>query len=113
MQLRPDQLGASLQKGLAPLYAVHGNEPLLVIEAADAIRAAARTQGFAEREVLVAGQGFKWDELFLAEQERILRLLVERVTVSDGGAEIKLNLEGLAGLARELGSTGNDERRAA
>lgn len=66
MQLRPDQLGASLQKGLAPLYAVHGNEPLLVIEAADAIRAAARTQGFAEREVLVAGQGFKWDELFLA-----------------------------------------------
>lgn len=66
MQLRPEQLGAQLQKALAPLYVVHGNEPLLVIEAADAIRAAARTQGFAEREVLVAGQGFKWDDLFLA-----------------------------------------------
>ncbi len=53
-----------------------------------------------------------WAELFPAEQERIVRLLVARVTVSDAGAEIKLNLEGLAGLARELGVPG-DERRAA
>ncbi len=53
-----------------------------------------------------------WDELFPAEQERIVRLLVARVTVSDAGAEIKLNLEGLAGLARELGVPG-EERRAA
>ena len=53
-----------------------------------------------------------WDELFPAEQERILRLLVARVTVSNAGAEIKLNLEGLAGLARELGVPGA-ERRAA
>ncbi len=53
-----------------------------------------------------------WDELFPAEQARIVRLLVERVTVGDAGAEIKLNLEELAGLARELGvPTG--ERRAA
>ena len=54
-----------------------------------------------------------WDELFPGEQARIVRLLVERVTVSDGGAEIKLNLEGLAGLARELGVPGSDQRRAA
>jgi len=66
VQLRPEQLGAHLAQRLAPLYVLHGNEPLLVIEAADAIRAAARTQGFAEREVLVVGQGFKWDELFMA-----------------------------------------------
>jgi len=43
-----------------------------------------------------------WDELFPGEQERILRLLVERVTVTDGGAEITMNLEGLAGLARDM-----------
>ncbi|MDO8931311.1 MAG: DNA polymerase III subunit delta [Rhodocyclaceae bacterium] len=66
MQLRPEQLGQHLQKRLAPLYVLHGNEPLLVIEAADAIRATARAQGFAEREVLIAGQGFKWEGLFLA-----------------------------------------------
>ncbi|GGG39212.1 hypothetical protein GCM10010964_28480 [Caldovatus sediminis] len=43
-----------------------------------------------------------WDELFPGEQERIVRLLVERVTVTEGGAEIRLNLGGLAGLARDM-----------
>ena len=66
MQLRPEQLAAHLEKPLAPLYFLHGDEPLLVIEAADAIRAAARKQGFEEREVIVVGTSFKWDELFLA-----------------------------------------------
>ena len=66
MQLRPEQLAAHLAKPLAGLYVVHGDEPLLVIEAADAIRAAARAQGFAEREVLVAAANFRWDDLFLA-----------------------------------------------
>ena len=66
MQLRPEQLTSHLDKPLAPLYLLHGNEPLLVIEAGDAIRAAARKQGFEEREVIVVGTGFKWDELFLA-----------------------------------------------
>lgn len=66
MQLAPAQLAAHLDKPLAPLYLVHGDEPLLVIEAADAIRAAARKQGFDEREVVIAGPNFKWDELFLA-----------------------------------------------
>ncbi len=63
MNLRPEQLAAHLDKPLAPLYVLHGNEPLLVLEAGDAIRAAARKQGYAEREVLVAVQGFKWTEL--------------------------------------------------
>jgi DNA invertase Pin-like site-specific DNA recombinase len=43
-----------------------------------------------------------WEELFPAEQERIVRLLVERVTVGNAGAEITLNLEGLAGLAHDM-----------
>lgn len=66
MLLRPEQLSTHLEKPLAPLYVVHGDEPLLTIEAADAIRAAARKQGFEEREVLIAGPGFRWDELFMA-----------------------------------------------
>ena len=66
MQLRPEQLPAHLGQPLAPLYLLHGDAPLLVIEAGDAIRAAARKQGFDEREVLIVGSGFKWDELFLA-----------------------------------------------
>ena len=66
MNLRPDQLLAHLDKPLAPLYLLHGDEPLLVLEAADRIRAAARRQGFDERETLVVGQGFRWDSLTLA-----------------------------------------------
>ena len=66
MQLRAEQLAAHLSGKLAPLYVLHGDEPLLVIEAGDAIRAAARAKGFSEREVLVAGPGFKWDGLMLA-----------------------------------------------
>jgi len=63
VNLRPEQLASQLDKPLAPLYVLHGNEPLLVLEAGDAIRAAARKQGYAEREVLVAGQGFRWADL--------------------------------------------------
>ena len=66
MLLRPEQLAAHLDKPLAPLYLLHGDEPLLTIEAGDAIRSAARRQGFDEREVIVVGPNFKWDELFLA-----------------------------------------------
>jgi len=43
-----------------------------------------------------------WDELFPGEQGRIVRLLVERVTVGEAGAEIRLNLEGLAALAQDM-----------
>ena len=56
MQLAVAQLSAHLAKGLRSLYTLHGDEPLLVQEAADAIRAAARTQGYTERTVhTVAG----------------------------------------------------------
>lgn len=66
MQLRPEQLLAHLDKPLAPLYLLHGNEPLLVIEAGDAIRSAARKQGFDEREVIIAGANYRWEDLFLS-----------------------------------------------
>jgi DNA polymerase-3 subunit delta len=61
--LRPEQLEAHLTRELRPLYAIHGDEPLLSMEAADAIRARARAAGFAERSVLLAERGFDWSEL--------------------------------------------------
>jgi len=66
MQLKGEQLSAHLERELKPVYLVHGDEPLLVIEAADAIRAAARKQGFDEREVLTALAGFDWNQLSMA-----------------------------------------------
>src|SRR5437762_2739020 len=67
MQLAAAQLATHLQKGLRPLYALHGDEPLLVQEAADAIRAAARAQGYTERTVhTVSGAHFDWSEVLAA-----------------------------------------------
>ncbi|MEJ2174771.1 MAG: DNA polymerase III subunit delta [bacterium] len=63
MPLRAEQLDAHLEKQLAPLYVIHGDEPLLALEAADAIRAAARHRGHAEREVLQVERGFDWSAL--------------------------------------------------
>jgi DNA polymerase-3 subunit delta len=67
MQLAPNQLNAHLQKGLKSLYTLHGDEPLLIQEAVDAIRAVARTQGFTERTShTVAGAHFDWSEVLAA-----------------------------------------------
>ena len=64
MRLRSsEQLPGSLAKSLAPVYAILGDEPLLVLEAADAVRAEARKQGFAERELYEPGRSFDWSEL--------------------------------------------------
>jgi len=64
MQLRADQLPQALARGLRPLYAIHGDEPLLAQEAADAVRAAARAAGYSERVVhTVQGAHFDWSGL--------------------------------------------------
>ena len=67
MQLALPQLQAHLQKGLRSLYTLHGDEALLVQEAADAIRATARAQGYTERSVhVVSGAHFDWSEVLAA-----------------------------------------------
>ena len=59
-----EQLPRDLAAGLAPLYVIHGEEMLLALEAADSIRAAARAQGYDDREVLtVESQHFDWSRL--------------------------------------------------
>ena len=63
MLLKGEQLATHLERELKAVYVVYGDEPLLVIEAADAIRAAARRGGFDERTVLTALPGFNWVEL--------------------------------------------------
>jgi DNA polymerase-3 subunit delta len=73
MQLRAEQLEAHLAKTLAPLYAIHGDEPLLALEAADAIRAAARRKGLAEREVFIVERAaFDWSAFAHAGASRSL-----------------------------------------
>jgi len=76
MRLNSDQLKQSLGRGIANVYLVSGDEPLLVGEAADAIRGAARAAGYAERNVFFIDRGFSWDELRQATQS--LSLFAER-----------------------------------
>ena len=69
MQIKPDQLAAHLAKGLRRIYTVHGDEALLAQEAGDAIRAAARDDGYAERKVFtVAGAHFDWGPVLASAQ---------------------------------------------
>lgn len=94
MKLRPEQLGNHLQKGLAPVYLVAGDEPLQVLECSDAIRARARSAGFSEREVLTVDKGFDWDTLLQASSslslfgdQRILELRMPGGKPGDKGSK--------------------------
>jgi DNA polymerase-3 subunit delta len=95
--LRLEQLEAHLARELRPLYAIHGDEPLLSLEAADAIRARARALGFSERTVLLAERSFDWSELgasaaslsLFGERKLIELRLPTGKPGADGGAAIE------------------------
>jgi DNA polymerase-3 subunit delta len=76
MRVSAEQLQQSLGRGLSGIYLVSGDEPLLVDEASDAIRAAARAAGHADRSVFFIERGFAWDDLRQASQA--LSLFAER-----------------------------------
>jgi DNA invertase Pin-like site-specific DNA recombinase len=54
-----------------------------------------------------------WEELFPAEQARIVQLLVERVDISSEGADIRLRTQGLTSLVADLSAIQPENRRAA
>ncbi len=54
-----------------------------------------------------------WDELFPAEQARIVQLLVERIDVGTQGFDLRLRVKGLAHLARDLSDSATKIRKAA
>jgi DNA polymerase-3 subunit delta len=63
MQLKPPQLADHLSQHLAPCYLISGDEPLIVQECADAIRAAARAAGCTERQRITISSKDDWLEL--------------------------------------------------
>ena len=79
MHLRPEQLGGHLQRELASVYVVTGDEPLQSGEACDAIRTAAREQGYTTREILDASGNFDWNRL--AAEAGALSLFAERKVI--------------------------------
>jgi DNA polymerase III subunit delta len=64
MQLRAERFASQLQsEPLKPAYLIAGDCPLRVLEAADALRAKAKQEGYSEREVIDADANFDWDQL--------------------------------------------------
>jgi DNA polymerase-3 subunit delta len=98
LRLNAEQLPAALTRQLAGIYLISGDEPLLVGEAADAVRAAARAAGYAERSVFFIDRSFAWDELRHASQSLSLfaqrRLFELRMPSGkpDKGAELLADL---------------------
>ena len=94
MRVRYEQLAAQCQRALAAVYLVHGDEPLLVQEAAATIRQAARNQGYDEREVLSVEPNFDWNHLTLQANSgslfasrRLLELRLGRAKPGDAGGK--------------------------
>lgn len=96
MRLRADQLPAHLRRGLAPIYLVSGDEPLLRQEACDAIRAAAREAGFTERLVMDVDAAFDWqtlgeaaENLSLFAERRLIEMRFGSARVGDGSTALQ------------------------
>jgi DNA polymerase III subunit delta len=110
MQVAAAQLPAQLQKELRALYTLHGDEPLLQQEAADAIRVAARARGATERSVhTAAGAHFDWSTVLSAGASLSLfaeRQLVEiRIPSGKPGKDGSLALQQLAQQASQATDT--------
>lgn len=81
MKLYPDKLEAHLKKNLAPVYLLHGDEPLQIMEIGDRLRLQARESGFDERQVIVATDENDWasfreaaDSMSLFSEKRMIEL---------------------------------------
>jgi DNA polymerase-3 subunit delta len=95
MKLRPDQLKSHLQQNLRPIYFISGDESLQVMESTDAVRAAARAQGYTEREVLEVDAHFDWQQLLdagnsmsLFADKRILDLRLPSAKPGKQGSDV-------------------------
>lgn len=95
MKLRFEQLETHLARVLAPVYMVYGDEPLLVQEAADIIRKAARMKGYQERECWMVEPGFSWDQFLessnsfsLFAKQRLIELRLGDTKPGETGSRV-------------------------
>ena len=88
-------------------------QPEVVVGTWRAARADAGEMTEAKTRVALGRLDPLWDELFPAEQARIVQSLMERVDIGLDGATIRLRMDGLAGLVRDLGGFVAEPRRAA
>lgn len=92
MKLNLNQLSSHLNTGLSSVYVISGDEPLLLMEAEDAIRKAAKQAGYNERQLFNVESNFDWSVLYeqaasmsLFADRRILEFRLKNATLSDKG----------------------------
>jgi DNA polymerase-3 subunit delta len=95
MRLVPETLPRALERAPAHAWLIAGDEPLLVGEAADAVRQRARAAGFSGRDVLFAERGFEWQQLLaelkspsLFAEKRVLELRLAQPKPGVEGAKV-------------------------
>lgn len=106
MKLSTDRLGQQLDSSTATAWLVVGDEPLLVGEAADAIRARARQQGYTGREIFFVEPRFDWSVVQGASQA--LSLFAERRILEIRMPTARPGVEGGAVLAALAAATPPD-----
>lgn len=101
MRLYANQLPGHLRSNLAPVYLIAGDEPLLVNECCDAVRAAGAAHGYAERQVFTVEPGFDWNVLLGALQslslfstKRLVELRMPTSAPGEGGAKLLVDIAG-------------------
>ncbi|MGD9841541.1 MAG: DNA polymerase III subunit delta [Steroidobacteraceae bacterium] len=99
MKFNADNLPAQLKKSLPPICLLTGDEPLLLGEACDVLRMAARERGFSERQVLFVERGFDWQQLRAATQEmslfaeqRVIEVRLAGASPGNDGAAVLVDI---------------------
>ena len=102
MKIYANQLPQHLGKGLSAVYLIFGDEPLQKLETMDAIRQAARQQGFEERSALTADAQFDWNNLFsefnslsLFSSKKLIELEINKGKPGQQGAKALNELAGI------------------
>jgi len=84
MKTQPGQLPKLLEKGLASVYLVSGDEPLLVQECCDLVRAAAKQSGYQDRISYHADHQMEWNALSLFAEKRRIEIHLPAGKLGDG-----------------------------
>ncbi len=99
MNIDSDRLTDQLQKGLAPVYLVCGEETLVIEECCDAIREQARIAGYTERSIATVESGFDWNSLLsltqslsLFAERRLLEVRISNGKPGENGGQLLMEL---------------------
>ncbi len=94
MPAKADQLPAILERGIAPIYLISGDEPLLSLECCDLIRSKALAEGYADRQVFDA-ETLSWDQIVsetqamsLFSEKRVLEIRIKNGKVGTEGSKV-------------------------